>query len=89
MKSSSTKEEYLRQFDSIIKGVEDSVAKQERDLSQRERQVDDLKSVNQNLVDEQRRYFQAVKDFQLECQKNEWMLEKLESLNQGEGAARQ
>jgi hypothetical protein len=33
------------------------------------------------LVDEQRRYFKAVKDFQEECNKNEWLTSKLEQLS--------
>jgi hypothetical protein len=32
-------------------------------------------------VDEQRKYFKAVKDFQEECTKNEWLAEKLEQLS--------
>ena len=32
------------------------------------------------LVDEQRKYFKAVKDFQEECTKNEFLEEKLEQL---------
>jgi hypothetical protein len=31
-------------------------------------------------VEDQRRYFKAVKDFQDECTKNEWLLAKLEEL---------
>jgi hypothetical protein len=29
-------------------------------------------------VDEQRRYYKAVKDFQDECNKNEWLTAKLD-----------
>ena len=31
------------------------------------------------LVDQQRKYFSAVKEFQVECNKNEWLNSKLES----------
>jgi hypothetical protein len=31
-------------------------------------------------VDEQRRYFKAVKDFQEECNKNDWLSSKLETI---------
>lgn len=34
------------------------------------------------LVDEQRKYLKAVKDFQDECTKNEWLTTKLEQLKQ-------
>lgn len=32
------------------------------------------------LIEEQRRYLKAVKDFQDECNKNEWLLDKIEQL---------
>ena len=32
------------------------------------------------LVDEQRKYFKAVKDFQDECNKNDWLSNKLEQI---------
>lgn len=32
------------------------------------------------LVDEQRKYFKAVKDFQDECNKNDWLSAKLEQI---------
>ena len=32
------------------------------------------------LVDEQRKYFKAVKDFQDECNKNDWLQSKLEQI---------
>lgn len=32
------------------------------------------------LVDEQRKYFKAVKDFQDECNKNDWLTSKLEQI---------
>jgi len=33
------------------------------------------------LVDEQRKYFKAVKDFQDECNKNDWLVSKLEQFS--------
>jgi hypothetical protein len=54
--------------------------RQEGILKGKEKTLDELKSNHQNLVDEQRRYFKAVKDFQEECNKNEWLSNKLQSL---------
>lgn len=82
MRSAQGKEEYLKQFELILKGVESSLKAQEALLAKSETQTEDLKQTNQNLVDEQRRYFQAVKDFQIECSKNEWLESKLEQLKQ-------
>ena len=49
MKSTQTKIEYSKQFENIIKGVEDSLRKQENVLSQRDQKVEDLKQVYQNV----------------------------------------
>lgn len=81
MKSSQSTQEYLEQFRNIVKGVEDSLKRQVGVASQRDQRVEELKQTHQNLVDEQRKYFKAVKDFQEECTKNEWLEEKLEQLN--------
>jgi hypothetical protein len=80
MTSTQTKAEYLKQMDQIVRGVEDSLVRQEGILKGKEKTLDELKSNHQNLVDEQRRYFKAVKDFQEECNKNEWLSNKLQSL---------
>ncbi len=80
MTSTQTKAEYLKQIDQIVRGVEDSLVRQEGILKGKEKTLDELKSNHQNLVDEQRRYFKAVKDFQEECNKNEWLSNKLQSL---------
>lgn len=85
MRSAQGKEEYLKQFELILKGVESSLKAQESLLAKSETQTEDLKQTNQNLVDEQRRYFQAVKDFQIECSKNEWLESKLLQLKQERG----
>jgi hypothetical protein len=80
MKSKQSKQEFLSQFELIIKGVEQSLAKEEVKLVDKQQRVEQLKAVNQTLVDQQRRYFKAVKDFQDECTKNEWLTSKLEQL---------
>ena len=43
--------------------------------------LESLSTNHQNLVDEQRRYFKAVKDFQEECNKNEVFTAKLEQIS--------
>jgi hypothetical protein len=80
MRSAQGKEEYLKQFELIIVGVDQSIKAQEAALSRADAKLEELRLRNQTLVDEQRRYFQAVKDFQLECEKNAWLTDKLESL---------
>ena len=80
MKSSEGKELFLTQVRTITKGVEDSLANQVDVLNQRSTQVARLKQTYQNLVDEQRSYYQAIKDFQNECEKSEYIQSKLTAL---------
>lgn len=83
MKTAVGKMEFSKQFETIVRGVEDSLRKQESQLESKDRQVDELKTVHQSLVDEQRKYFKAVKEFQDECNKNDWLMAKLEQLTKG------
>ena len=80
MKSSQTKTEFLHQVENIVKSVDEKLTRQESLVVAREKKADELKATHQQLVDEQRRYFKAVKDFQDECNKNEWLTQKLEAL---------
>lgn len=80
MRSNHSKQEYSKQFDNIVRGVEESLRRQEGNLAQKTQKLEDLKAAYQMYVDEQRRYYKAVKDFQDECNKNEWLLAKLEEL---------
>ncbi|CAM9394292.1 unnamed protein product [Ectocarpus fasciculatus] len=80
MQSPENKAAYLQQFESIVRGVEQSSTRQESTHQQKTYRVDELKTKHQQLIDEQRRYFKAVKDFQEECNKNEWLTTKLEQM---------
>mmetsp|Transcript_9877 Transcript_9877/g.16567 ORF Transcript_9877/g.16567 Transcript_9877/m.16567 type:complete len:451 (-) Transcript_9877:99-1451(-) len=81
MKSPASKLEFSKQFDSIVKGVEDSLKRQQDNLAAKDQLVEKSKQVYQNLIMEQRKYFKAVKDFQDECNKNDWLASKLEQLS--------
>jgi hypothetical protein len=79
MKSSQDKKAFFDQVSAITKGVGDSSRQQQGVLEMRTKQAEDLKEQYQNLVDEQRSYYQTVKDFQKECEKNDWLEAKLEA----------
>lgn len=81
MQNPQSSAEYLEQFKNILKGVEDSLMRQCVTAERQEQRVEELKATHQNLVDEQRKYFKTVKDFQEECTKNEWLAEKLEQMS--------
>ena len=80
MSNPGAKQAFLEQFEAIIKGVDDSHRKQKAIFDRKDKEVEELKVQNQELVDKQRLYFKTVKDFQEECTKNEWLLQKLEQL---------
>jgi hypothetical protein len=49
MRSHESKREYLKQFQTIVKGVEDSLVRQEGTLVQREKRLDEIKFTYQNV----------------------------------------
>jgi len=81
MKSSQGKLEFSQQFDAIVRGVEESLRKQLTVPAGKDQMVEESKGIYQRLVDEQRKYFKTVKDFQDECNKNDWLVSKLEQLS--------
>ena len=80
MRTKASQEEFLLQFETIIKSVEDSLVKQNKTLDSKRSETMLKENEYMNIVDEQRKYFKAVKDFQDECQKNEMLSTKLEDL---------
>ncbi len=79
MKTPEDKFNYLQQVKTITKGVTDSLNNQEIKLSTKSTQCENLKIKYKELVDEQRSYYAAIKDFQTECEKNDWLTAKLEA----------
>ncbi|EDO46239.1 predicted protein, partial [Nematostella vectensis] len=80
MSSPANKEQFLSQFDQIVKGVvgnKDKVDK--RKLSEKQRR-DALNDKYLDLVENQRLYYKTVKEFTEECRKNEILLSQLKSL---------
>jgi len=87
MKSKDTKLEFLNQVSSITKSVGESASTQQNLLKAKTAEADQLKLQYQELVDEQRAYYAAVKDFQTECDKNDWLTQKLETAKAERGQA--
>ena len=83
MKTLQGKEEFMRSMENIIKGVDQSLSGQEEQLALKESSLDQLRTSYQTLVDEQRAYYTAIKDFQAECDKNEWLMDAMEKKKQG------
>ena len=75
-----TKEEYLNQCSEIVKGAESTLIQQKQIKDDCEIEGNSLKSKLNALVNEQRAYYKAIKDFQIECDKNEWLEAKINSI---------
>ena len=77
METKTAQEEFLseiKRIDTGLAGMSDNLEKK-RETAIAENEV--VSSKYQGLVDEQRAYFKAVKDFQAECDKNEQLSEQL------------
>jgi hypothetical protein len=80
MKTKQSQEEFGAQFSAIIKGVEATLDKQAKTLARKQEEAAQKEAAYMEVVDEQRRYFKAVKNFQEECQRNEALVAKAAEL---------
>jgi hypothetical protein len=80
MASKATKESFVGQLAGIIASTDQSLVKQRATLATKDQALSALQDTYQGLVDEQREYFKAVKDFQAECTKNELYSAKLQEM---------
>ena len=70
------------EFIGEIQRIEGGLKQMQEKLEEKKITANSENEISQNnyqkFVDEQRAYFKAVKDFQLECDKNEMLTERLE-----------
>jgi ElaB/YqjD/DUF883 family membrane-anchored ribosome-binding protein len=78
MQSKSAQEEFIGEIERIDTGLSQMQNKLEEKQTRVIEENATAQSKYQKYVDEQRAYFKAVKDFQLECDKNEMLTERLE-----------
>ena len=74
----SAQEEFIGEIERIDTGLSQMQNKLEEKQTRVIEENATAQSKYQKYVDEQRAYFKAVKDFQLECDKNEMLTERLE-----------
>ncbi|XP_063925320.1 coiled-coil domain-containing protein 93 [Zophobas morio] len=72
--SSGGKDEFLQQFQGVIEGVKQSKKKVEKQVMDERRKRDQLSSMLQVLVEQQRKYVAAVRELSIECKKHEILL---------------
>jgi hypothetical protein len=80
VQDSSQADAYLSQCDSIVEKTQLSLSQQQRILEAKSAEVAESRAIHQSLVDQQREYYKAIKDFQKECEKSEWLEGTLETL---------
>ncbi|CAH3024267.1 unnamed protein product [Porites evermanni] len=80
MSSPSNKEQFLKQFDSIVRGIVDNKERIEKKKAVEKQRRDALNQKYLDIVEQERLYFKTVKDFTEECHKNEVLLSKLKNL---------
>ncbi|CAL1689800.1 unnamed protein product [Lasius platythorax] len=77
MASSSGKEQFLKQFETIVAGVKRNKAMVEKRCTDEKNRRDALSRQLVILVEQQRKYVAAVRQLTIECRKNEALLAQL------------
>lgn len=80
MRSKKTQGIFLDQCRQILSTVRASLEQQEQQLQGREMARDAQQAAYQSLLEDEREYFRAVKEFQAECDKNDALNDQLEHL---------
>lgn len=74
MSNSIDKEEFMRQFESIVMAIKQNKQKVEKRRSEERSRRDKLSQQLLDLVEQQRNYVNIVKQLRIECKKNEELL---------------
>ncbi|KAI9920419.1 hypothetical protein PsorP6_015390 [Peronosclerospora sorghi] len=69
---------FCQQMDSVLDNMHDAIAKQLKTRNESQSNIDALDSTYQVLLERERRYVTAIRDFQFECEKNEHLAAKLD-----------
>jgi hypothetical protein len=82
MGSKTATQAFFMQIENIIQNVQGTVAKQQTARDDHQASVDTLDSKYQLLLEQERMYVNAIREFQKECEKNEKLAARLEELAQ-------
>lgn len=74
MQSSAGKEEFIKQFESIVENVKQTKVKVQNKCAEERRVRDQLSEKLLGLVEMQRRYVAAVRQLDIECRRNEMLV---------------
>eukprot|EP00479_Gromia_sphaerica_P006336 TRINITY_DN175_c0_g1_i4.p1 TRINITY_DN175_c0_g1~~TRINITY_DN175_c0_g1_i4.p1 ORF type:complete len:108 (+),score=20.43 TRINITY_DN175_c0_g1_i4:91-414(+) len=80
MKTPSSRKQFLTSFKAIVDGVSQSSEKVSEKLEASKAKLDQHNDKMQKLIEKQRKYYKAVKDFQEECNRNEQLEDRIDRL---------
>ncbi|XP_011502391.1 PREDICTED: coiled-coil domain-containing protein 93 [Ceratosolen solmsi marchali] len=80
MTSSNTREQFIKQFEYIIDGVQRNKIKIQKRCTDEKNRRDVLSLALVNFIDQHRKYVSAVRQLTIECRKNEMLLIQLRGL---------
>ncbi|OWZ23963.1 hypothetical protein PHMEG_0001097 [Phytophthora megakarya] len=80
MGSKTATQAFFMQIENIIQNVQGTVTKQQSARDGHQSSVETLDSKYQLLLDQERMYVNAIREFQKECEKNEKLVARLEEL---------
>lgn len=79
MSNAQSKEQFLKQLESIVDGVKQTKIKVRNKCDDEKAKRDGLNGQLMCLIEQQRRYAAAVKQFTSECQRNETLQARLQA----------
>jgi hypothetical protein len=80
MQTPQAKEQFMLQFEQIVEGIRQTKVKVKSKCDEEKLKRDHLNAQLLALVDQQRKYAAAIKQFTSECQRNEALHLKLKSM---------
>lgn len=87
MSTATSREHFLKQLDTIVGGVKQTRTKVRNRCEDEKAKRDGLNAQMACLVEQQRKYAAAVKEFTTECRRNEELLARLKALAAPTGGA--
>lgn len=81
MSNAQSKEQFIKQLLTIVDGVKQTKTKVRNKCDDEKAKRDGLNAQLMCLVEQQRRYATAVKQFTAECQRNEILIQRLRTMD--------
>jgi molecular chaperone GrpE (heat shock protein) len=81
MKSKNAKQQFIESLEAVVASLEKSLEAAKSKFETEKKKRDDLDVLHSQLVEKERSYYKAAKEFQEECRKAEQLQERLASLS--------